>query len=93
MERAAMVLIEGGQWWATSVRCAMRRWPLMVLLVFRTRLLGLFWDRSAAHLKALDELDALHASDRYDLMRGMCRATEERRGPERGWGRSHGEGG
>ena len=85
-----MVLIEGGQRWAMSVRCAMRRWPLMVLLVCRTRLLGLVWSRSAAHSNALDELDALHASDRYDLMRGMCRATEERRGPERGWGRSHG---
>ena len=66
-----MVLIEGGQRWAMSVRCAMRRWPLMVLLVCRTHLLGLVWNRSAAHSNALDELDALHASDRYDLMRGM----------------------
>ena len=34
------------------------------------------------HSNTLSKLDALHASDQYDLMRGMCRGQ---RGEERVW--------
>ena len=56
------------------------RWPLVPLVLCRTRLLELGLERSAARQNALNELHALHASDQYDRMRGMCRGQsgEER---------------
>ena len=54
------------------------RWPLVPLVLCRTRLLELGLERSAARQNALNELHALHASDQYDRMRGVCRG--QRRG-------------
>ena len=51
---------------------------------FRTRTLMHAHGPSAVHSNGLFELDALHASDQYDLMRGVCRGL---RGEERAWER------
>ena len=56
------------------------RWPLVPLVLCRTRLLELGLERSAARQNALNELDALHASDHYDRMRGACRGQRRREG-------------
>ena len=63
-------------WW--SPLCA--RWILGDVQWFRTRSLMHACGPSAARQNALNELHALHASDQYDQMRGMCRGQsgEER---------------
>ena len=67
-------------WW--SPLCA--RWILGDVQWFRTRSLMHACGPSAVHSNALFELNALHASDQYDRMRGVCRG---RRGEERAWER------
>ena len=65
-----------------SPLCA--RWVLGDVQWFRTRSLMQACGPSAVRSTALFELDALHASDQYDLMRGVCRG---RIGEERAWER------
>ena len=83
----ARVVVYGTMIWAVvgSRGCRVcARWPLVPLVLCRTRLLELGLERSAARQNALNELHALHASDQYDRMRGMCRGH---RGEERAWER------
>ena len=77
--------------WAASTEISLlpvvsfcARWMLADVQWFRTRALMHAFGSSAVHPNALFELDPLHASDQYDPMRGVYRATEERRGPGRG---------
>ena len=77
--------------WAASTEISLlpvvsfcARWMLADVQWFRTRALMHAYGSSAVHPNALFELDPLHASDQYDPMRGVYRATEERRGPGRG---------
>ena len=60
------------------------RWMLGDVQWFRTRTLMNAYGSSAVHSNALFELDPLHASDQYDPMRDVYRATEEMRGTGRG---------
>ena len=54
------------------------RWMPADFQWYRARTLVRLCRRSAARQNALNELDALHASDHYDRMRGACRG--QRRG-------------
>ena len=72
--RAALVLCEDGQWWAANACSRGARWSVMLLQICRTRFLAMVWQGSAARSNALGELDTLHASDQYDLMRGVRRS-------------------
>ena len=75
-------------WW--SPLCA--RWILGDVQWFRTRSLMHACGPSAVHSNALFELNALHASDQYDRMRGMCRGQSgEERALER-MGEASGDG-
>ena len=83
----ARVVVYGMMIWAVvgSHGCRVcARWPLLPLVLCRARLHELGLERSAARQNALFELNALHASDQYDRMCGVCRG---RRGEDRAWER------
>ena len=79
----ARVVVYGTMIWAVvgSRGCRVcARWPLLTIVLCRARFHEVGSERSAARQNALFELHALHASDQYDRMRGMCRGQsgEER---------------